>query len=59
MVIKVSVVMTQNMILVVGGIFADCSANEARRTIRIIMLLDSTRVSVFLDLFIFALFYFL
>ena len=49
MVIKVSVIMTKDMVLVVGGIFADCSADEARGSIKVAMLLDSTHMGVFLD----------
>ena len=58
--VKVSVVVTQDMVLVVGSVFADCSADEAGWTIGIVMLLDSTHVSIFLEnLFIVALFHFL
>ena len=43
--------MTQNMILVVGCVFADSSADEARWTMRIVMLLDCAHVSLLLDRF--------
>ena len=38
------------MVPVVGGIFADGSADEARRTISDIMLLDSSHLGIFLDI---------
>ena len=47
--IKVSVIVTEDMVLVVGGIFADCSADEARGSIKVAMLLDCTHMGVFLD----------
>ena len=44
------VIVAENMVLVIGGIFADSSANEAGGSVSDIMLLNCAHFGVFLDI---------